>query len=177
VILRPHLSLLLLATFLLTASCEKRKPSVAARPPGTGEAVQPDSLGRIGAEAAELVGLWVLTLSVVETEESAATAAKRLDILGGQFDALVSRSMELPKLDPAEFKRIDDEIEGLLGGAASGLESQRKRIFVLPPEIKDHVLPAHQQLLEKFRAMSRAIRDASSQPAPLKPLDAPATKP
>jgi hypothetical protein len=169
------LALLALLSMLLLGSCEKRKPSVTKKPAGSA-AVPPDSLISVGGETAGLVKMWVLALSVVETEESAATAATRLDIISAQFDGLVERAEKLPKLDPAEFKRIDREVEVLLSQAASGLESERKRIFVLPAEIKDKVLPAHQQLLEKFRAMGRAIRDTRATEPPAKPLDAPSTE-
>ena len=173
--------LIILATSFLFGSCEKRKPSAPTKEGVDAEETTPpappDSLGAIGLETTGLVKLWVLALSVVETEESAETAAKRLQIVSDQLDALLDRAKKLPKVSAAEFGRLDREIEILLSEAAAGLEPERKRIFVLPPEIKDKILPVHQELLEKFRSVSRAIRDSQIETDPEGETEEPPAQP
>ena len=181
---RP-LIIAILAAAIPLAGCKKKLPTATKKPPGTEEPAKPeDSVDLIGMEAAGLVKIWVLALSVVETDESAATTAKGLTTIEEQFDYLVQRAERLPRLSPEEFKRIDDMVDSLLTEAASGLEVERKRIFLLPPSVKDQILPLHEQLLGKFRDMSRAISEvtrgpvaAPDSPTPgtsSNPLDAPA---
>ena len=172
--------LAILAAAIPLAGCKKQPPTATTKPPGTEEPGKPsDSLEQVGSDAASLVKLWVLALSGVETDESAATTAKSLSKIEDQFDYLVERAEQLPKLSPAEFKRVDDSVDAMLNGAASGLEAERKRIFLLPPSVKDQILPIHERLLSQFRNMSRTISAVASQapptapgPAPI-PLDAP----
>jgi len=181
------LVLLILAAAVPLAGCKKKKPTATKKPPGdeaVAESEKPvDSVDLIGMEAVGLVKIWTLALSVVETDESAATTAKGLTNVEEQFDYLVERAEKLPPLSPEEFKRVDYAVDALLTEAASGLEVERKRIFLLPPSVKEQILPTHDRLLKKFRSMSRAISTISRQPAPppgatppatpLNPLDAP----
>ncbi|MGI9242731.1 MAG: hypothetical protein ACR2RV_18180 [Verrucomicrobiales bacterium] len=161
---RP-LIIVLLAAVSPLAGCKKKKPTATKKPPGTEAAAeqekQEDSVDLIGLEAAGLVKIWTLGLSIVETEESAATTAKRLANVEEQFDFLVERARRLPPLSPEEFKRVDEKVDSLLTEAAAGLEIERKRLFLLPPSIKDQILPTHDRLLGKFRSMSRAISETA----------------
>lgn len=178
---RPHpITIAIVAAAIPLTGCKKQLPTATTKPPGTEEPGKPaDSLEQIGIDAASLVKLWVLALSGVESDESAATTAKSLSKIEDQFDYLAERAEQLPKLSPEEFKRIDDSVDAMLNGAASGLEAERKRIFLLPPSVKDQILPIHERLLSQFRSMSRTISTVASQPPPTAPgstpipLDAP----
>lgn len=159
------ITLALFAT--LCASCKKR-PATVQRPPGEAATDEPqdqpppDSLQVIGAETAVLVGLWVKVLEQVKTEADVDEALKRLERISEQFGPLQERAEKLPALDPVELKKVDEQVEPLIRNAASGLEAETQRIFLLPDPIKSKVLPAHQQLMSKFRDMSRAINASSS---------------
>ena len=175
------LIIVLLAAVAPLAGCKKKKPTATKKPPGTEAAAeqekQEDSVDLIGLEAAGLVKIWTLALSIVETDESAATTAKGLANVEEQFDFLVERAEKLPPLSPGEFKRVDEKVDSLLTEAAAGLEVERKRIFLLPPSIKDQILPTHDRLLGKFRSMSRAISEISLQPdQPTESPDEPAAE-
>ena len=156
---------LIIAT--LCGSCKKRQASVKRAPAEPAneeqaEPAKPDSLADIGTETAVLVRIWAVILERVETEEDTARALEELEKLSEQFDYLLERAENVPPLSPAEFKRLDDQVDPLIRQAASGLDSHTQRIFLLPEEIKGKVLPANQKVMEKFRNMSRAIRDSHS---------------
>ena len=68
----------------------------------------------------------------------------------------------LPQPSDAEIKAVDAETERYIEAAASGLEKERQRIFILPEEISSQILPIHEQLSDKFRTMSRAISRLST---------------
>ena len=114
-------------------------------------------------ETAGLVKIWVEILKQANTEEDVAPTTERLDKLSDQFDYLLQRAEKLPPLSQTEFKRIDAKIDPLIRQAASGLESEAQRIFLLPEPIKGEVLAANKELREKFRNMSRAIQNSQSE--------------
>ena len=172
---RPLVSVLLLAVALGCGACSKRKPSVSKKPPGSeSEEREPDTLRRIGLETVGTVKIWVLALSTVETEEDADAAVKQLGVISGYFDALLERAQQLPKVSAEEYKRVDDEVDSLLGEASSGLEPETQRIFLLPDSIKSKVLPANEKVIEKFREMSRAMLATRKGAAPNQPPNKPA---
>lgn len=149
--------IILLAALLATTGCNKKKPSTKAKPPAE-EPRTVDSIEDIGLTAAGHVELWVFTLSQVKTEEDAKNASKRLDLISNQFDLLAERAKELPKLSEAEFKSLDRKIDTAIGKVSGGLEIERRRIFLMPDEVKSAIIPTHEKLLKKFRATSRAIK-------------------
>lgn len=156
----PILSIALAAA-LLCGAC-KDSPNTPAKPAAAEP--PPDSLSNVGEDTAALIKLWTTILELVETEDSAKIANTRLVKAGEQFDALLERAKKLPVPSATERKRIDAQVDAKISKAASGLERQRKRIFILPDEIKRHVLPAHDQLVEKFREMTRAISNLGDSP-------------
>ena len=152
-----RISILLLATLSLTIGCKKKQPSTQEKPDEV-EFRVPDSLEEIGTTIADHIAIWVFTLSYIETEEDAATASKRLDIIADQFELLSDRAKELPKISDEQFKLIDRQIDHAISDVSGGLERERRRIFLLPDSVKSKILPAHENLVKKFRATSRAIQ-------------------
>lgn len=149
-------AIILLAALFTTAGCKKRKPTTQAKPVEEPRTV--DSLEEIGMTLAAHIELWVFTLSQIQTEETAITAGKRLGLLSDQFDLLVERAEELPKLSEEEFKVLDRKIDEAIGKVSGGLDIERRRIFLMPDEVKTVILPVHEDLLKKFRTSSRAIK-------------------
>jgi len=129
---------------------EKKKPENTAEAPS-------DSLDRVGDEAARTIGTWVSVLASVQTESSAAAAKQQLASIAEQFDALAERAAVLPKISRGDYQRIDKRMDSLVLSASNGLEHHRARIFSMPAEIREQVLPANDDVLESFRAMGRTI--------------------
>lgn len=153
----PVARLLALAAFATVASCSGGGGADDSSGDSGGSAPPPDTLSRVGDETAHTVDLWVEILAAVETEESARAAAKQLAAVAQQFDALAERALALPKLSPAEYKRVDDQIDRQIRAASQGLETERARIFALPDAIKREVLPAHDAASERFRSLGRSV--------------------
>ncbi|MFT4547135.1 MAG: hypothetical protein ACI8XO_003164 [Verrucomicrobiales bacterium] len=154
--------IILLSAAFLASACDKKSPEKSPATGGSSEEQRiPENLAEIGTTVAALVETWSLTLSQVQTEDDVAAAKERLGLIASQFDALAARAKELPPVSDAGLKAVDRETDALIGKVAGGLEIERRRIFLLPDTIKAEVMPAHENLLKKFRATSRAIQASS----------------
>ena len=164
---RYLITAILAATFTC-ASCKKRPPTLSKAPPKpqtneqTAIPLAPDSLRDIGWDTAGLVNVWVTALKQVETEESADDATEALKKVSEQFDYLIERAEKLPKVTPEEFKQLDSQIDVMLSSSASGLERETQRIYLLPDEIRQRIIPASENLMKKFQTMSRSIHDTQT---------------
>ena len=157
----PRPTIALAALCLLGACSDKPDKPVSPADQAPADALPPDSFAEIGKDAAGLVESWTVALKSVQTEQDASVASRRLGAISEQFDALLERSTEVPALGVSESKRVDTETDFLISRAATGFEQERKRIFLLPDEIKSLILPAHDRLVKKFRSVSRSISQTS----------------